>query len=53
MEHYLTKEDLPCINEALNRGEDVRIQRTKNSGCRILSDKVSVLKKKGMKETEE
>lgn len=43
-EAILTTDDLPVVNEALRKGFDVRIQRTKD-GYRILSDTVKVLKK--------
>ena len=46
MEKLLTSEDLACINEALARGVDVRVQMTKG-GYRILEDKVKVLKSRG------
>lgn len=44
MEIYVTVEDLRPINEALGRGSDVEIQRTKD-GYRIIEQKVKVLKK--------
>ena len=45
MKQLLAPEDLTCINEALARGADVRVQVTKG-GFRILEDKVKVLKNK-------
>lgn len=50
MTKYVTQEDIPIINKALNSGVDVRIQLTP-SGYRIVSDKVVVLKK-GTSETQ-
>lgn len=41
---YVTAEDLRPINEALERGSDVKIQRTRE-GYRIIECKVKVLKK--------
>lgn len=41
---YVTEADLSIINKTLESGQDVRIQLTK-SGCRIVADKVTVLKK--------
>lgn len=46
---YLTSEDVVIINRALSKGEDVRVQATAN-GYRIISEKVTVLKKKGTKQ---
>ena len=42
---YLTSEDVVIINKALSKGEDVRVQATA-TGYRIISEKVTVLKKK-------
>ena len=38
-------EDLLIINQALSQGDDVRIEVTPGNGCRIISDRVNVLKK--------
>lgn len=43
---YVTAEDLACINRALALGEDVRIQVTPSGGCRIVSDRVRVLRRR-------
>nr|DAD87631.1 MAG TPA: hypothetical protein [Siphoviridae sp. ctoMB99] len=40
----LNKEDIELIRECLDKGNDCRIQRTKD-GYRIVSDSVRVLKK--------
>lgn len=42
---YVRCEDLRTINQALSQGDDVRIQVTPGNGCRIISDRVRVLKK--------
>ena len=42
---YLTSEDVVIINKALSQGKDVRVQATAD-GYRIISEKVTVLKKK-------
>lgn len=42
---YVHSEDLRTINQALSQGDDVRIQVTPGNGCRIISDRVRVLKK--------
>lgn len=42
---YVHCEDLRIINQALSQGDDVRIQVTPGNGCRIISDRVHVLKK--------
>lgn len=49
---YVTAEDLACINRALALGEDVRIQVTPSGGCRIVSDRVRVLKRCGRPDNE-
>ena len=43
---YVRYEDLRIINQALSQGEDVRIQATPGNGCRIISDRVRVLKRR-------
>lgn len=43
---YVRYEDLRIINQALSQGEDVRIQATPGNGCRIISDRVQVLKRR-------
>ena len=42
---YVHCEDLRIITQALSQGDDVRIQVTPGNGCRIISDRVRVLKK--------
>lgn len=47
MVEYVTANDIHIINKALNEGDDVRIQRTKD-GYRIIKDSVAVLKKESV-----
>lgn len=47
----VTEKDLPLINEALSRGNDVCIQNTPGGGFRIVSHKVSVLKRSEAEKT--
>lgn len=48
MIEYITEKDLHLINKALNDGQDVRIQKTRD-GYRIVKDYVSVIKKENIK----
>lgn len=45
MDEILKPEDLPMLNDALRRGRDVEVQRTKD-GIRIIEKKVRVLDKR-------
>lgn len=44
MIEFVKRQDLDIINKALNEGNDVRIQRTKDS-YRIVADRVTVLQR--------
>lgn len=45
MIEYVGYDDLPYINQALNRGKDIRLQITPK-GCRIIETSTRVLVKK-------
>lgn len=47
----ITEKDLTLINEALSKGFDVCLQNTPDGGCRIVSHRVSVLKRSDGKKT--
>lgn len=48
----ITAQDIDIINEALCKGMDVCIQNTPDGGFRIVSHRVSVLKRSEKKKTQ-
>lgn len=49
MKEYLTEAELKVLNEALNKGRDVEVQRTRE-GIRIIEKRIKVLDKKPLEE---